>query len=66
MTDRPEGGVSGPNVFPEPGTEEEETPPGEARPNVEGAEEETPPGRARPNVEGAVEETPPGEARPNA
>jgi hypothetical protein len=66
MTDMPEGGVAGPNVSPEPGTEEEAPPPGVARPNVEGAEEETPPGRDRPNVEGAEEETPPGRARPNA
>ena len=50
MTDVPEGGVAEPNVYPEAGTEEEETPPGVARPNVEGPEEETPPGRARPNV----------------
>jgi hypothetical protein len=50
MTDMPEGGLAGPNVSPEPGTEEEAPPPGVARPNVEGAEEETPPGRARPNA----------------
>ena len=50
MTDIPEGGIAEPNVSPEPGTEEEETPPGEARPNVEGAEEGTPPGEARPNA----------------